>query len=303
MALVVKLSLMISFLLLALAPPALATNTQCGADDGRTWFGLPSWDRGLGSCEDLGEISPQNPDKLKIIIANVSNIVIRLAGLIAVGFIIFSGFKFVLSSGNSDQAAQARQTGINALIGLAIAVFATTIVEIISQRLYGTSTPAGIIKQDSESIVLGLVSLAFVSLGVISVLMVTLQGIRYSLSQGDPKATEEAKNGIIYSGIGVAVAASSWSLVEFVLNRLVIPANLDSTAASGAIIDRIVGIMIFVGGVIAIIMVIINGFKYVGSGGDSNKTAEAQKGLIFSVVGLAIATLAGPIMSWMVNRL
>lgn len=55
---------------------------------------------------------------------------------------------------------------------------------------------------------------------------------------------------------------------------------------------EVVNIMSFFVGSISVIMVIIAGFKYIISSGDSNAVASAKNTLIYALVGLAIAILA-----------
>ena len=54
----------------------------------------------------------------------------------------------------------------------------------------------------------------------------------------------------------------------------------------------IVSILSYVAGIAAIIMIIISGFKYITSGGDSGKVGSAKSSLIYALVGIAVAALA-----------
>ncbi len=56
--------------------------------------------------------------------------------------------------------------------------------------------------------------------GSISVIMIIVGGLRYVLSNGDPKATGSAKDTILYAAIGVVVAIVSWAIVNFVINSI-----------------------------------------------------------------------------------
>jgi hypothetical protein len=62
--------------------------------------------------------------------------------------------------------------------------------------------------------------IAFGIIGALAVLMVTVSGLRYILSAGDPQKISQAKNSIIYSLVGVAVAISAEAIVYFVASRL-----------------------------------------------------------------------------------
>ena len=56
--------------------------------------------------------------------------------------------------------------------------------------------------------------------GIIAVFMLILSGLRYVMSGGDPAKTATARNGILYSAIGVAVAVVAGTLVRFILSKL-----------------------------------------------------------------------------------
>lgn len=56
--------------------------------------------------------------------------------------------------------------------------------------------------------------------GSISVIMVVVGGIRYTLSGGEASATQGAKDTILYALIGVGVALFAYTMVNFVINRL-----------------------------------------------------------------------------------
>lgn len=53
-----------------------------------------------------------------------------------------------------------------------------------------------------------------------------------------------------------------------------------------------VSILSYVIGLAAIIMLLVSAYKYISSGGDSNKVTSAKKTLIYVVVGLLVAALS-----------
>ena len=107
----------------------------CGGE-GRYLLGvIPSWDRGLGSCEDVSVEELLEGNKVKIFINNALTIIIMLAGIVAVAFVIVGGFTYIISSGNAEQATSARKTIINALIGLVIVLMGRVVTEIIYNQL------------------------------------------------------------------------------------------------------------------------------------------------------------------------
>jgi hypothetical protein len=56
-------------------------------------------------------------------------------------------------------------------------------------------------------------------------------------------------------------------------------------------------------GIIAVIIVLIGGFKYMLSGGDQSKTEEARKLIVSGIIGLAIILSAWAITSFVMSRL
>lgn len=65
----------------------------------------------------------------------IVEMLLRIASLVAVGFVIYGGFRYIASQGEPENAKSARQTIINALIGLVIAIAAASIVAFIGNRL------------------------------------------------------------------------------------------------------------------------------------------------------------------------
>lgn len=105
----------------------------CG---GGSFLGFPTWYHYLNQVVDPATkvCSPQI-DKLTdiwLIVAAVIEILLRIGALVAVGFIIYGGFEYLTSQGEASQTAKAKDTIVNALIGLAISVMAATIVAFIA---------------------------------------------------------------------------------------------------------------------------------------------------------------------------
>lgn len=119
----------------AAAEPVDSSQTCGGA--GRYFLGIPSWDRGIGDCEDIEGEEILSGEKTQVIAANIAAIATHIAVLVAVGFVIYGGFLFALSGGNAEQATNARKTIINAAIGLVITIMARIIAEIVYNSLTG----------------------------------------------------------------------------------------------------------------------------------------------------------------------
>jgi predicted permease len=78
------------------------------------------------------------------------------------------------------------------------------------------------------------------------------------------------------------------------------------TAGSGTtdlhtIASKIVNIFSIVVGIIAVVMIIYGGFRYITSGGDSGRVGTAKNTLIYALVGLVIVALAQVIVHYVLN--
>jgi hypothetical protein len=60
---------------------------------------------------------------------------LRLAGLVAIGFIIWGGVLYLTSQGAPDQTQRAQQTIQNALLGLVICILSIALVSFIGARI------------------------------------------------------------------------------------------------------------------------------------------------------------------------
>jgi hypothetical protein len=56
--------------------------------------------------------------------------------------------------------------------------------------------------------------------GAVAVIFLIIGGLRYVISNGDPKNVSAAKDTILYAIVGIVVAIVSFALVSFVINAL-----------------------------------------------------------------------------------
>ena len=70
-------------------------------------------------------------------------------------------------------------------------------------------------------------------------------------------------------------------------------------------VSNIVGVavntLMYIAGALAVVMIIYSGFMYMTSAGDSAKVTKAKNALIYAVVGVIIAILAGVIVRFVVK--
>ena len=83
---------------------------------------------------------------------------------------------------------------------------------------------------------------------------------------------------------------------------LVCSDSLPHSGATSGTVGNILEILFVVLGALALLMVVIAGFRYVISSGKPDETAAAKRQIIYSLAGLILAALAAVIVQFTVNR-
>lgn len=114
------IGLALNFGLLLLPPVASAS--LLNQADCSSRFGL------FLRCTDIGP---------REFIISIINIILSVAGLLAVLFVIIGGFQYIFSGANEEWAESGKKTLKNAIIGVIIIVLSYVIVNVISRILQG----------------------------------------------------------------------------------------------------------------------------------------------------------------------
>lgn len=130
--------LVVSTVSLVAYPTAVqaATAENCTQASGGL-LSFPTWYKYLDPqfVDNECQISFVFPDDIGAVLLAVFEIVLRVASMISIGFVIYGGFRYILSQGDPESTKGARQTIINALIGLVVTIFAAAIVNVIARNL------------------------------------------------------------------------------------------------------------------------------------------------------------------------
>lgn len=68
------------------------------------------------------------------------------------------------------------------------------------------------------------------------------------------------------------------------------------------IVRTVVNIFSLIVGVVAVIMIILGGLRYITSGGDSNNVSSAKNTIIYAIIGLVVVALAQFIVQFVLNK-
>lgn len=69
------------------------------------------------------------------------------------------------------------------------------------------------------------------------------------------------------------------------------------------VFKQVTNVILYIAGVVAVIMLIIGGIKYVVSGGDSKKVTDAKNAVLYAIIGLIICFLAFAIVNFVISSL
>ena len=127
--------LMLLGALVVLTPQTAMAVKNCNS----RFLTFPAWYNGLtnGDCNIVSPDSLPNglTSFILMIATNMIEIVFQAVAYIAVGYILWGGFKYVTSYGESSEIVLARQRILNAIIGLVVAMLAVGIVKYVGSQI------------------------------------------------------------------------------------------------------------------------------------------------------------------------
>lgn len=97
------------------------------------YVGIPAWYNNLPCDGDVPVITSLM--QLWIIALNIAEMFIIIAGYLAIAFFAWGGFTYLTSQGDPGKLAAAKNTILNAIIGLVIVLSATAIIEFVQNSI------------------------------------------------------------------------------------------------------------------------------------------------------------------------
>ncbi len=80
------------------------------------------------------------------------------------------------------------------------------------------------------------------------------------------------------------------------------PGQAKELDGNQGVITTIINTMLFIVGLLAVIMIIYAGIRFVTAHGDEKQVESARQTIIYSVVGLIVAILAYALVNWVFNQ-
>lgn len=72
---------------------------------------------------------------------------------------------------------------------------------------------------------------------------------------------------------------------------------------ANGILTKVVQIVVMITAVASVIMIMVGGFQYITSTGDSAKINKAKDTILYAIIGLVVAVIAQSIVSFVLQRL
>jgi uncharacterized membrane protein YtjA (UPF0391 family) len=114
--------------------------------------------------------------------------------------------------------------------------------------------------------------------------------------------------------VAVPIAAPALVSADQITDNLCQGATLSVSGSGGCsstsagtdkintIITTVINVFSLVVGVVSVIMIIVGGFRYITSGGDSGKVGGAKNTIIYALIGLVVVALAQFIVQFVLNK-
>ena len=187
------------------------------------FLGLKSWDCGL---EDLNKIQGQEAlsGSIWTIVVNVLDNITVLAAYLIIGYIIYGGYLYLLSGGESNKVVTGKKAIIHGITGLTIVSLANIIMNTIRLvLLQGNRSLVDCVSQECaqpEKLFANSIHWVIGISSLVAVIFIIYGSILFITSSGDSNKVKKAKDTITYAVIGLIIVGLAEAIVLFVTNIL-----------------------------------------------------------------------------------
>ena len=78
--------------------------------------------------------------------------------------------------------------------------------------------------------------------------------------------------------------------------------GLDATAKLNKMISEVINFFSVIIGIVAVLMIIVGGFRYIISGGDTGNVTSAKNTILYAIIGLIIVVFAQFIVKFILSK-
>lgn len=195
------------------------------------FLGFKAWYDHLPCNKDDEIANPTKGDENALkafvwtIVLNVSFDLTVAIGYIAVAMVIYGGYLYIMSNGDTGKAQKAQKTLATAIVGVIIAMGASVIVNTVLYIL-GASGGYGSINEAATSVTFNKDQLknvfnwAYSMAGLVAAIFIIKGGIDYTMSRGDSNKTQKATHSLIFAAIGLVIVILAAAITNFVISNV-----------------------------------------------------------------------------------
>jgi hypothetical protein len=112
--------------------------------------------------------------------------------------------------------------------------------------------------------------------------------------------------GLLFGGAGALAPAAVYADAAGEICQGIGSVDGSGRCAGGTrlttVVRRIINILSIIIGIVAVIMIMVAGFKYITANGDSGNLSSAKTTLIYAIVGLVVVALAQFIVKFVLDK-
>ena len=163
--------------------------------------------------------------------------------------------------------------------------------------------------RDIIKILVWIINWALAFAAGIAAVFIVVNGYQYVLAAGNPEKLEKAKMGLTWAITGFILAISAYAIVLLLQQTLgakqVVTdfANPDGPDKAGNVLTGLIQLVLAFGGAVAVLFMILGGFRYITSGGNPELADKAKKTLLYSVIGLTVVMSCFALLTLITNTL
>ncbi len=211
---------------LVLAKPSEAMALGGGNCGAPVFLGFRAWYDGLCNGNTKND-EVQMPEKgneheavqfIWVIILNILFDLMLAVGYLAIGFVIYGGYLYIMSQGDPGKVAKGKKTLTSAIIGTIIALVSSVAVNTVRVVLGINQNDGWNQGQFTQDQVQNAFAWAYSMAGVIAVIFIIRGALEYLMSQGDPGKVRKATQSIIYAVVGLVIVLMAAVITFFVVN-------------------------------------------------------------------------------------
>lgn len=171
--------------------------------------------------------------------------------------------------------------------------------------------PSQIGKDDIIKVLVNLIQWALMFASAIGAIFIVVNGYQYVISAGNPEKIEKAKQGLTWSIGGFILVISSYAIVLLLAQTLGFqqadtlknhqPGSLPASASG--ILTNIANILFIFAGAVAVVFLILGGYRYVTSQGNQDLVEKAKKTILYAVIGLILVFASASLFNFIATQL